>query len=118
MVAVLAAASVSQGGLSSAEVVKVSGRDAGLCVLIGCGAPDSPALAAELAASGKMAVHGIALDDASLARGRKAAGAAGVEGPAMIERLPLDPLAHRDNMANLVVADADAAAEAQRSAGT
>jgi len=88
---------------TSQEIIQLAGRDHGLCVIIGCGGKKSPALAAELAASGKMLVHGIALDDASLGRARTALSAAGVHGLATVERLPLSPLPYRDNLVNMLV---------------
>ena len=94
---------VSPAAVSSKDIVKLSGVDHGLCVLLGCGGETSPALAADLASSGKMLVHGMALDGASLTRARKAVTAAGADGFASIERLPANPLAYRDNVANLVV---------------
>lgn len=90
---------------SVSEILKMCGRDHGLCVLIGCGEEGRAALAAELASSGKMLVHGIALDDDALARAREAISAAGVDGLASVEKLPLKPLPYRDNLANIVVVE-------------
>jgi hypothetical protein len=87
-----------QGQVSSTEVLKTAGVDHGLCIIIGCGDENAPALAAELAASGRMLVHGIALDDGSLARAASAISAAGVDGLATVEKSPLDPLPYRDNL--------------------
>jgi SAM-dependent methyltransferase len=97
----------------AADVLKLYGRGQGLCVVIGCGSQATPALAAELASAAPVVVHGIALDDASLARAQAAVDAAGVQGLATVERLPLAPLPYRDNLANLVVVeDGEAAAKA------
>jgi outer membrane protein assembly factor BamB len=74
----------------------------GLCLVIGAGDAAMPALAANLAKRGLL-VHGIALDDAALARAHKDVAAAKVEGVASIEKLPLAPLPYRDNLANFVV---------------
>lgn len=70
----LSVAAVSHARVLPTEVVKMCGRDHGLCVLIGCGGEKSPALAAGLASSGKMLVHGIALDDACLDRAQGGVG--------------------------------------------
>ena len=80
-------AAVSHAQVSPTEIVKLSGVDHGLCVIIGCGDEKSPNLAAELAASEKFLVHGIALDDAALARASAAVSAAGVDGLATVEKL-------------------------------
>jgi len=107
------AAPVASAATSGAEVLKLSGCDHGLCAVIGCGSEESPALAAELTAPGKLVVHGIAPDDASLARAREAIAQRGVAGLAAVERLALKPLPYRDNVLNLmVVEDLDAAAAA------
>ena len=91
--------------VTAADVLSACGRRQGLCVLIGCGTQAAPALAADLAAGGSMLVHGIALDDAALARARAAIAAKGVGGLASVERLPLKPLPYRDNLANVVVVE-------------
>ncbi|MDP7250623.1 MAG: hypothetical protein QGF00_13545, partial [Planctomycetota bacterium] len=80
-------------------------RDSGLCVIIGCGSEGNPALAADLASTGKMLVHGIALDDAALERARRAVSSAGVDGVATIEKLPIKPLPYRDTLANVVIVE-------------
>ena len=100
---VLGTAALARADVSAAQLLQAAGRDQGLCVIIGCGDESDPGLAAVLAKPGKLLVHGIALDDASLARAQKAIAAAAVEGLATVERLPLNPLPYRDNTANLVV---------------
>jgi len=82
------------------DVIPTDSR--GLCVVIGAGDAATPALAAELASRGLL-VHGIALDDDALARARKAVATAKVDGIASVEKLPIGPLPHRDNLANFVV---------------
>lgn len=77
--------------------------EAGLCIVLGVGEAEEAALTAELAASGRLVVHGIALNDEALASARSAIQAAGVEGLASVEKLPVAPLPYRDNLANLVV---------------
>ena len=96
-------ATIAGGEISAAQLLPAAGRDQGLCVIIGCGDESDPGLAAVLARPGKLLVHGIALDDACLARAQKAIAAAAVDGLASVERLPLRPLPYRDNMANLIV---------------
>ena len=99
----LGTAAVARGEISAEDLLQAAGRDQGLCVIIGCGDESDPGLAAALAKSGKLLVHGIALDDTCLARAQKLIAAASVEGLATVERLPLQPLPYRDNMANIVV---------------
>ncbi|MEW6359335.1 MAG: PQQ-binding-like beta-propeller repeat protein [Planctomycetota bacterium] len=94
---------LSHAAITPQEIIQASGIDHGLCVIIGCGDEDSPALAAALAASGRMLVHGIALDNASVGRARTAISVAGVHGLATVERLPIKPLPYRDNLVNLLV---------------
>ena len=67
------------------------------------GASESPGLTADLAAGSRLLVHGLAVDDASLERARKAVEAKGLLGRAIVEKLPLDPLPHVRDLANLVV---------------
>ena len=106
--------SCSRPGLGSTSdtVVKMLGRDQGVCVIIGCGNEKTPGLAAKLAASGNMLVHGIALGRASLGRAQRDVSAAGVDGLAAIEQVPVNPLPYRDNLANAVVVPDLAAASA------
>jgi len=99
----LAPASVSRAQIAVGQVVQKTGDEQGLCVIIGCGTRKSSTLAADVAKQSKLLVHGIALDDDSLARARKAISAAGVDGLATVEKLHLTPLPYRDNIANIVV---------------
>jgi len=108
----LSMASAAVAAPSATEVLKAYDRDHGLCVLIGCGSKESPALAAELASSAELVVHGIALDDASLARARDAIGAAGVAGVAAVEKISLKPLPYRDNLVSVMVVENLEAAKA------
>jgi outer membrane protein assembly factor BamB len=50
-----------------------------------------------------MLVHGVAVDDASCERARRAINERKLWGQASVERLPLRPLPHLDNLASLVV---------------
>ena len=111
-VASLSLAPIREAGATAAQVRQMAGREDGLCVVIGCGKEGQPSLAAQLAASGKMLVHGIAFDGAALGRAREAVTAAGVDGLATIEKLPLAPLPYRDNLANVIVVEDLAAATA------
>ncbi len=99
-------------GTEAAQLLKAWGRDQGLCALLGVGAPEAVQLATDLGASGRVLVHGIALDDASLARGRAGVSARGCDGAVTIERLPLQPLPYRNNLVNLLVVPDLAAATA------
>jgi outer membrane protein assembly factor BamB len=112
-VAWLAFAPIARGQTGARAVLRAYGRKDGLCVVIGCGGAAQRGLAADLPRSGRLLVHGIALDDASLQAARRAIANAGVEGLATVERLPVSPLPYRDNLANLiVVADPRAASAA------
>ncbi|MBM4050240.1 MAG: hypothetical protein FJ279_34525, partial [Planctomycetes bacterium] len=97
------AAALCHGQASARALLKASGMAQGLCAVVGCGDAKAPALAAELAASGKWLVHGIALDDAALDRAARAISAAGADGLATVEKLPLRSLPYRDNLINLLV---------------
>jgi len=85
------------------EVLKSAGLDAGLCVHLGCGQAKTVALTADLAAGSRLLVHGLALDDASLARARQPIDAKGLNGRAMVERASVAPLPYLPDLANLVV---------------
>jgi ubiquinone/menaquinone biosynthesis C-methylase UbiE len=87
----------------AAEILDVAGINVGLCVHLGCGRQETAALTAELAAASRMLVHGVAVDDASCDRARRAISERKQWGQATAERLPLRPLPHLDNLANLVV---------------
>jgi len=90
-------------GSLAGKIVKMYGREHGLCAIIGVGQKDAAQLAAELAASGKILVHGIALDAESLRRAREAISSRGADGFATIEELSLSPLPYRDNLVNLMI---------------
>ena len=96
------AAETAVSGLAE-EILELAGSKIGLCVHLGCGRQETAALTAELAAASRMLVHGVAVDDASCDRARRAISERKLWGQATAERLPLRPLPHLDNLANLVV---------------
>jgi len=110
----VAAAPTAGAGLGAAaqDLLKAWERDQGLCVVIGVGTPEARQLAVDLGSTGRILVHAIALDDASLAQGREAVQARGCEGSVTFERLPLRPLPYRDQLVNLLVVPDVAAASA------
>jgi outer membrane protein assembly factor BamB len=87
------------------DVLSLSGVKAGLCVHVGCGSADSPALTAELASRSKMLVHGICWDAKALARARDAIAAHDVLGQASAEKLSDGPLPYVRHLCNLVVVE-------------
>lgn len=98
---------------SQEQLLVQYGRKTGLCVVIGCGSPGTAGLAADLARSGDLLVHGFALSEADAQRARATISAAGVDGVATIEHIKLNPLPLRDNLVNLLlIADLAAAKEA------
>lgn len=99
--------------VTAAQVLDLAGVGPGLCVHIGCGREGSEALTAELAARSGMIVHGLALDEASLERARKAVAAKGLSGRVMVEKLPINPLPYLNDLADLIVLE-DAAALARQ----
>ena len=112
LVAGCLSASVVPGAGAATLPEALAGLDRGLCAVVGAGDTAQPTLVAELA-SPTVLVHGIALDDAALARARQAVFAAQADGLASVEKLSLAPLPYRDHLVNfLVVADRAAAAAA------
>ena len=95
------------------KILQVSGLHRGLCLHLGCGRADSAGLTAALAEGGEWAVHGLALDDASLARARKAIDAKRAAGRAFAEKMEIPPLPYLPDLANLVVAEDPAALSAR-----
>ncbi len=85
------------------QILELSGIKTGLCVHLGCGSRNSPSLAANLAKNSNLLVHGLALDEASLDRARAAIEAKGLAGRATIEKVQINPLPYRRDLANLVV---------------
>lgn len=102
---VSAAGSVAQEHPDAKQILEISGVRAGLCVQLGSGGEKSADLTAELAARSQLLVHGLAVDDVSLQRARRAIAAKGVSGQALVEKLPLNPLPYLRDLANLVVVE-------------
>ncbi|HUU43076.1 MAG TPA: hypothetical protein VMX57_04815, partial [Planctomycetota bacterium] len=90
---------------AAAAVLKAADARRGLCLHLGCGGERAPELTAGLAEQSGMMVHGLATDDASLARARSAVTAKGLAGRAVVEKLPLVPLPYLNDLADLVVID-------------
>jgi hypothetical protein len=107
MVNCLAATALAEdAGIPATEILKASGIGAGLVVHLG--ATDGR-LEADLAAGGKMLVHGLAADDAAAEKARAAIQDAGLYGLASVEAAAsLQTLPYADNLVNLLVADLDA----------
>ena len=87
------------------EVLQTAGVSGGLCIHLGCGRTESPGLTAALAENSAMAVHGLALDDAALARARKEIEARGMAGRATVEKVELKPLPYLPDLATLAVVE-------------
>ena len=87
------------------QILELTGVRAGLCVHLGSGGRESDGLTAELAAQSDLVVHGMALDDGSLERARKAIETRGLSGRAMVEKLTSKPLPYLNDLANLVVVE-------------
>jgi outer membrane protein assembly factor BamB len=99
------AARAADESAEAKEILRVSGVRAGLCVHLGCGRPESPGLAAALAETTSLAVHGLALDDAALARARKAIEERKVCGRALAEKVECNPLPYLPDLVNLAVVE-------------
>ncbi|MGD0094058.1 MAG: secretin N-terminal domain-containing protein, partial [Planctomycetota bacterium] len=101
----MAAALAADATPDAKEILALSGVRYGLCVHLGCGRAESPGLTAALAENSTLVVHGLAGDEAALARARKEIEARNVCGRAMVERIPLNPLPYLSDMANLAVVE-------------
>lgn len=103
---VLAVCARGAWGQTAAEVGQATGVTKGLAVHLGA---NDGRLEADLAGSGRLLVHALALDEASLTatraalRGRGVYGVASVEQAASLARLP-----YPDNFVALLIADIDA----------
>lgn len=93
----------AQALLAQAGVAK------GLCLHLGCGQLGSEAMTAQLAASTKMLVHGLALDDAACERARTAVRRQSVQGQAQVEKLIGKKLPYVADLADLMVVEDPAA---------
>ncbi len=105
LVVVAGAAAGAAESNGAKAVLKASGAGTGLCLHLGCGGEKAAGLTAELAAASGMLVHGLALDEAALARARKAIAARGVAGRAMVELLREKRLPYLPGLARLVVVE-------------
>ncbi len=103
LVLLLISSSTSFAKSAADDIKSAAAFSEGLCAIIGCGDDSDPALAAEMASGGKILVHGIALNDADLARARQAISAAKMDGFASVEKIQINPLPYRDNLVNLLV---------------
>ncbi|HEY3320961.1 MAG TPA: PQQ-binding-like beta-propeller repeat protein [Planctomycetota bacterium] len=102
---VVAPARAADESADAREVLQLAGLRAGLCVHLGCGRDGSAGLTAALAESGTISVHGIALDEASLTRARKAIEDRGVIGKALAECIAVNPLPYLADLVNVVVVE-------------
>jgi hypothetical protein len=96
-----------------AEILKRTPNGPGLIIVIGVTEARADMVAA-LASGSKCLVHGLAVDDAALAKARKAIDAAGLMGRATVSRQPQKTLPFVSDLANMVVV---ADPEACRAAG-
>ncbi|HOX04852.1 MAG TPA: PQQ-binding-like beta-propeller repeat protein [Planctomycetota bacterium] len=86
-------------------ILEASGFKSGLCLHLGCGRDGSAGLTAALTEAGSMPVHGLALDDAALARARAAIEAKSLGGRAMVEKLAGKALPYVPDLATLIVVE-------------
>lgn len=101
-----AAAGGAPGDAATAkQLLALSGVRVGLCIQLGSGRETSDALAAELAAQSDLAVEGLALDDAALARARRAVELKTMSGRVTIGKYAIDPLPYLNDLADLVVVE-------------
>ena len=90
-------------GQTSAEAILDSVQnETAFCVVLGCG---DGRLAAALARDGKLLVHGLGLDQASVEKARQDLHAQKIYGQATVEQLRGRSLPHADNLVNVVVAE-------------
>ncbi|MBI5725135.1 MAG: PQQ-binding-like beta-propeller repeat protein [Planctomycetes bacterium] len=98
-------APASQDAAAAKEILQASGIKIGLCLHLGAGRAETPGLTAALAQNAALSVHGLALDDDSLARARKEIEKCGVSGLAIVEKVECKPLPYLPDLANLVVVE-------------
>lgn len=91
------------GGELAQTVMKLADRDYGLCAIVGADTPDSLELATDLAATGRMIVHVLALDDPSTRQFRSAIQKQGLDGIVTVEQLAIQPLPYRDDLVDLLL---------------
>lgn len=103
-----APSAAGEGEAAKALLEGAKVRAGGLCLHVGCGRAETPGLSAELAAQSSLLVHGLAWDEASVARARASIDARKLHGRAMIERGAGAALPYYDSLANLVVVEDEA----------
>jgi outer membrane protein assembly factor BamB len=91
------------GGELAGTITRLAERDHGLCAIVGTGSPETVELATDLAATGRMIVHIVALDEPSVMRFEKAVEGRGLAGIVTVERLVVQPLPYRDDLVNILV---------------
>lgn len=102
---VLPTPGTADDGATAKKLLQLSGQQAGVCFHLGCGQAASAGLTAALAEDGNWVVHGLALDEASLARARKAIETRGVAGRAVVAKAASAALPYLPDLANLVVVE-------------
>ena len=102
----------AMGGESARTVMRLAERDHGLCAIVGAGTAESMELATDLAATGRMIVHVIALDEPSAVQLGDAMQKQGLDGIVTVERLGVQPLPYRDDLVNLLIIPDGAQAKA------
>ena len=83
------------------KILRQAGVSGGLCVHLGCG---DGALTAELSGGGRLLVHGLDRDPASVGKARRLLRSRGIYGLAWVERLAGGRLPYAENLVNLLVA--------------
>jgi len=96
------AGTAARAGGAAPEAVRLSGVDAGLCVVLGCA--DAGSLAG-LAEGRSLLIHCIIPDRAAAAAARRSIEARGLYGQVAIDQAGLDPLPYADDAATLVIVD-------------
>ncbi len=95
----------SANAADAKSALDAAGTRVGLCIHLGAGSASSPALTADLAAGSRMLVHGLAVDDAAVARARKEIDAKSVAGQAMVEKAQGGSLPYVNDLADMIVVD-------------
>lgn len=94
-----------QHGIRVNEALGLTPDGRGLCIVLGCGWEGAPDLLNLVASQSQMLVHGLAVDDAALARARKAIEANGHCGQVAVEKATFAPLPYLRDLANLTIVD-------------
>jgi outer membrane protein assembly factor BamB len=93
------AASGEPGG-AAAEIIRLTGKKAGVCVHLGV---TDGKLTAELGAGGRFLVHGLAPDRATAGKARAHIRSKGIYGEVSVEISSFEQLPYAENLINLVV---------------